>query len=184
MIPVVEYPEKASSMADLIARLPLAVERLEAALDGLADAELTASPFPGKWSVRETVDHIVNVSIGWTDIFFSAIDDVYQTPRSWSTHWTTPLVAELQGSLAEALALYRRHHANMARFLATLPPEDFAREFKIVAFLTEPFQIKESVNWGLIIHCDYHLATMHKLRTALGKPLPWMQVYLERYPKP
>ncbi len=184
MIPETNYPEKASSMADLIARLPRAAARVAAALDGITPAHAEETPYPGKWSIRETVEHIAGVSLGWTDIFYDAIAGAYPTPRDADPAWRAPLEAEARQSLASAVAVYRRHNSAVAEFLAALPAEDFTRPFKIVAFLTEPFLIKESINWGLVIHADYHLATLHLLRAALGDPLPWMAVYLERYPKP
>ncbi len=184
MVPRVDYPEKAVSLEDLIARLPQAVARVDAALDGLTDAEMAATPIPGKWSIDETVAHIAGASVGWTNILFQAVEDAYLTPRAWSAQWDAPLQAELRGGHAGALAVFGRNNAAVARFLATLPPSDFARGFKIVSFLTEPYQIKESVNWGLVIHADYHLATIHRLRECLHTPLPWLQVYLDRYPKP
>ena len=184
MIPDVDYQEKASSMADLIARLPPAVDRVQSALADLSDEECCATPIAGKWSIRQTTEHIVSASLGWTEMFYQALEDVYTTPRTTNSRWTEPLIEESHLSIPSAIAVFRRNNAAVASFLATLPAGDFARGFKPVAFLTEPFQISESVNWGLVIHADYHLATLHKLRHTLGKPLSWMAVYLERYPKP
>jgi hypothetical protein len=184
MVPKTDYPEKASSLADLIERLPAAVDRVEAALEGLTAEQCACTPFPGKWSIRQTVEHIALVSLGWTDIFYQAIDGVYPTPRATDLAWRAPLEAQAQESLAGALAVFRAHNTHIAEFLATLPPTDFLRPFQVVAFLTEPFLIKESINWGLVIHADYHLATVHRVRLALDLPLEWMAIYLTRYPKP
>lgn len=184
MIPETAYPEKARSMYDLIERLPKAVTRLEAALDGLSTAECEESPFAGKWSIHQCVEHIALVSLGWTDIFYQAIDGIYPTPCTMNPQWQAALEDDARQGMPEAVAVYRQHNTAVADFLTTLPASDFDRGFQIVSFLTEPFQINESVNWGLVIHCDYHLATLHKLRLQLGVPLAWMGVYLERYPKP
>ena len=181
MIPDTNYPEKAVSMAELINRIRLAPERLAAALEGLTADDIDAHPIPGKWSIRECTEHIASASIGWSDMFFEAIEDFYTTPRTIDNKWRVPLENELKESIDSAVSVYRRHANNLADFLSTLPAEDFARKFKAVSWLTESFQINESINWGVVIHCDYHLVTLHRLRTALEKPLDWMVVYIERY---
>lgn len=181
MLPDTSYPEKAASMADLCARMHAAPDRLAAAVKGLTPAACEAHPLPGKWSVRECVEHIALVSLGWTDMCYEAIEDDYPRPRTADREWKAPLEAEARQSQQAALDVYRRHCANLAAFFGTLPPEDFTRKFKPVSWLTEPFQISECMNWGVVIHCDWHLVTLHRLRTALGTPLAWMIVYTERY---
>jgi hypothetical protein len=181
MIPNTNYPEKAASMADLINRIRLAPDRLAAALEGLTADDIVSHPIPGKWSIRECAEHISGVSIGWSDMFFESIEDFYTTPRTNDVKWRVPLETELKESIDSAVSVYRRHCNNLADLLSTLSAEDFTRKFKPVSWLTEPFQINESINWGVVIHCDYHLVTLHRLRTALGKPLDWMAIYTERY---
>jgi hypothetical protein len=184
MIPNTDYPEKAVSMSDLIARLRLAPQRLSAALEGLSADECAASFNPDEWSTRECVIHVAKVSLGWTDIFYEAIADAYPTPRAANPHWKEALEEETGESMQSGLEVYRRHNEAVASFLAAMPAEDFDRPFKVVAFLSEPFQINESINWGLVLHCDYHLASIHNQRRMIGKPLDWMAVYLERFPRP
>lgn len=182
MIPNTDYTEKSVSMADLIVRLRAAPERLAAAVEGLTPAECEAVPVPDEKSIRECVEHIAGVSLGWTNIFFEAIEGVYDTPRVHDPKWMAPQEAEAHASQAAALAVFRRHNAWVAEFLAKLPPDDWGRPFKVVAFLTEPFLIRESINWGCVIHCDWHLAQVQLKRQILGKPLDWLAVYAQRYP--
>lgn len=184
MTPDTTYPEKAQSMSDLISRLPLAAERLQAALVGLTIDDCDASPFEGKWSIRQSAEHILSAALGWTDMCYQAIENEYLTPRSADINWRDSLLAAAAADVFEIPAVYLRHNNALATFLSSLPESDFARGFKPVAFLTEPFQISESINWGVVIHCDHHLATIEKNRKALGKPLLWLDVYLDRYPKP
>jgi len=184
MIPTSNYPEKASSMADLITRLSLAADRLEAAVDGLTAEECERIVAEDEFSIRGCVEHVAEAGLGWSEIFYDAVEGVYETPKSRDNMWKAPLSVRVVSGLAEALAVFRQQNQAIAEFLSALPDTDFDRDFRIVGFLTEPFQIKESVNWGLVIHCDYHLATIYKLRTLLGTPLPWMAVYLERFPRP
>lgn len=184
MIPNTDYPEKATSMADLVARLGQAPERLALAVAGLTPDECEAHPFADEKSVRECAEHVACVSLGWTDHFFEAIEDLYESPRAAtrSRAWCEPLEAEARASLAAALAVYRRHNAFLATFLARLPDADFGRPFKRVAWLTEPFLIRESINWGCVLHCDWHLGQIQRKREVFGKPLPWLETYAQRWP--
>ena len=184
MIPITAYPEKAQSMSDLISRLPKAADRLQAALVGLSVDDWHALPFTGKWSIRQCAEHILSAALGWTDMCYQAIEDEYTTPRNKDINWRDSYLAAAEGDIYAIPAVFLQHNIALASFLTSLPESDFARGFKPVAFLTEPFQISESINWGVVIHCDHHLATIEKNRKALGKPLPWLEVYLERYPKP
>lgn len=181
-IPTTDYPEKAVDMADLIARLRAAPERLAAAIIDLTPAELEAFPVPNEKSVRQVVEHVALVSLGWSDLFFEAIDDVYDNPRRQDTAWRVPLETQAQTGVAAALDVYRRHNAALAEFLGRLPAADFRRPFKRVSWLTEPFQINESINWGCVLHADWHLAQVHLKRLIFGKPLPWLSAFVTRWP--
>jgi hypothetical protein len=176
------YPEKAVDMADLIARLEAAPARVAAAIAGLPAEDLVAHPVAGKWSIAEQVRHIALVSVGWSEIFYSAIEDVYTTPRTSYPGWKAAREAEAEGGVEAAMDVFARQNRSVADFLRALPAGDFARPFKVVAFLTEPFQICESVNWGLVIHADWHLASICRLRALRGTPQDWLSVYLTRYP--
>ena len=116
-------------------------------------------------------------------MFYEAIEDVHTATRSADKAWKDPLLAKAASSCTAALDVYTHQAEAVAALLETFPDGYFARKFKPVSWLTEPFQINESVNWGLVLHCDFHLATIHKLRTAHGKPLDWMAVYLQRFPR-
>lgn len=179
---ITDYPEKAADMADLSARLRAAPERLDAAVADLTPAELEAHPVPNEKTLREVVEHVALVSLGWSDHFFEAIEDEYDSPRRQDKGWRVPLETEAALGVAAALAVYRRHNGFLADFLSRLPATDFRRPFKRVAWLTEPFQINESINWGCVLHCDWHLAQVHVKRLLLGKPQPWLSVFVTRWP--
>jgi hypothetical protein len=170
-------------MSDLAARLRLVPTRLGAALEGLSPDECESKPCADEESIRWCVAHIASAALGWSDMFYEAVEDFHDTPRASDKAWKDPLLAHAASTCDAALEVYRRQAEAVAALLETFPADDFARKFKPVAWLTEPFQINESVNWGLVIHCDFHLSTIHKLRTALGKPLDWMTVYSQRFPR-
>jgi len=183
MIPNTDYPEKATSMMDLCSRLLTAPDRVTASLAELTAEDMQQHLVAGKMTIAEQVEHIALVSIGWSNILFEALDGYYITPRITFPAWQEEREQRARASVTEALRAFQYQNRDIAAFLNSLPPDDFLRPFRIVAFLTEPFQIGESVNWGLVIHADWHLAAIHRLRLLLGKPLVWMDPFLERYPK-
>ncbi|HYE08510.1 MAG TPA: hypothetical protein VEL07_23580 [Planctomycetota bacterium] len=73
--------------------------------------------------------------------------------------------------------MQRANHRAMGRWLERLDAERFDHPYPPISWMVDArlqFVIKESVNWGLVIHLDHHLRYMHRTRIALGKPLPWM----------
>ncbi len=182
MIPDTNYPSKAASMADLIQRLHLAAPRLTAAVDGLSADEMTQVVVPQQKTVLQCVQHVAQAALGWTDMLYEAVEDACTTPRTGDRHWHTPLNDQCLGGLEAALWVYAQNNAVVAAFLGGLGQDAFDKPFKKVAWLSEPFRITDGVNWGLILHCDWHLAQVHLKRTILGKGLDWMAVYMERYP--
>lgn len=171
-------------MADLVRRLTIAPARLEAALLGLTVAECEQVLLPGEPEIASVVEHVAIYALEWSALFFLAASNVYPTYRGQSSAWKDRLAAEARSGMRPALTVYRKHNKSVAEFLSSLPATDFDRPFTGGGPRSEPFWINIGINWGLVTHCDHHLSTIHKLRTALGKPLDWMAVYLERYPRP
>jgi hypothetical protein len=165
---------KGRDMADLIGQLRAAPARLRSSVDGLTMEELEAHPVPGTWSMRECVEHIALVSLGWTNIFYEAIGPYHDNIRNRNPEWAAPEEARAKRSLVDALDVYSMNNARVADYLATLPPDDWTRPFDRVQWLPCRFEIRDHLHWGLLGHLDHHLIKMHDKRVALGKPLPWM----------
>jgi hypothetical protein len=171
-------------MHDLIRRLTSAPERLEAAVAGLSLSDCERAVCSDERPIRDCVEHIAVYGLDWSEMFYQAISDTYPTPRSNTRHWKERLSAEAQTSMLAALWVYRRHNKSIAEFLSDMPVCAFDHPFAPDETGNDPFVIKDSLYWGLVEHCDYHLATLHKMRVALGKPLGWMAVYQTRYSQP
>jgi len=183
-VPSTDYGDTPTSMADLIRRLTNAPERLESAIAGLSLAECERAICADEQPIRSCVEHVAIYGLDWSELFYRSVSDIYPTQRSHNSHWKDRLTAEALTGLRPALGVYRKHNKSIAEFLATLPASDFERPFATTDTEADPFLVKDNLHWGLVEHCDYHLATIHKMRVALGKPLDWMAVYLERYPGP
>ena len=183
-VPGTDYTDTSSSMSDLIWRLTLAPVRLESSIVGLTLDECRREVLPGEPSILECIEHVAIHGLDWSEQFYQAIADTYPNQRSHNSHWKERLAAEARTGLSAALGVFRKHNKSIAEFLATLPQSDFDRPFSPLHSTLEPFYIRDGIHWGLVLHCDYHLATIHKMRTALGKPLDWMAVYQTRYPRP
>lgn len=161
----------------LLANLRHAPARVAAAVAGLSDDEIHATPIPGKWSVRECIEHIVKVDLGWTDILYEAVSPYHPELRQYVPNWHEAAKARLVKSLPDALNVLRQNHVEVMEYLEQLPEPAFVFEHRPVQWMVQakiPFVIKESVNWGLSVHPDHHLIHIHAKRQALGKPLDWM----------
>ena len=72
---------KGVDIADLIRQLRAAPALLRASAAGLSQRELESHPVAGKWSVREVVEHVALVSLGWNAKAASnAVDAVVDGP--------------------------------------------------------------------------------------------------------
>lgn len=161
----------------LLQNLRQAPERLRAAADGLTAADLDADLVPGKWTCRQLLAHIVGVDLGWTDIMRESVSPCHPQLPPYVKGWNAAALARLERSVADALAVFDQNHAEVVAYLELLAEEDFTREHPSVSWLVQakiPFVIKESVNWGLSVHVDWHLKQLHQRRVLLGKPLAWM----------
>lgn len=161
----------------LAANVRHAPGRLRAALAGLTPDEIASAPVPGKWTVRQLVEHTVLVSLGWTDIYRESVAPIRPEIGPFHKGWKDEWDARTRVSIDDALAVMELNHAAVAAGLDRLPEEAFTFEHPSVQWLIQakiPFVIKESVNWGLSVHVDHHLIPLHAKRVALGKPLDWM----------
>ena len=161
----------------LLEMLPAVVPRLKRTIESLTPAELEQHAIPGKWSIREYVEHIVSVHIGWSDICYEAVCPFHPEIRAYRKDWAASWLAELKTGLDRCFEIYAASNAEMLAFLAKLPPESFSREYPPVQWLVKEnlkFVIKESVRWGLVGHLDHSIPYMHRIRLAMGRPLPWM----------
>ncbi len=136
------HPQLVSYKGVYIRQLRASPQILRDALRHVSPQQLEATPIPGKWSTRHCVEHIVLVSLGWSNIFYEAIED--------------------------ALDVHERNNLRLADFLANLPPLDWTRKFPPVQWLTTPLEIRDHLHWGVIGHLYHHLLFIAQKRAALG----------------
>jgi hypothetical protein len=173
------------SRAEFIRMLAEPPAWVRASLAGLDPADLDATPFPGKWSYRGQIDHIVGVDLGWTDILYRAVRPHRPQHGAWDPAWKDAFEARRTDGIEAAIAVMEENHAQVAAWIGRLSDEDFMHPFPGVLWLVDAglkLVVADSGRWGLYLHAYHHLAFMQRHRAALGKPLPAMERYLVRCP--
>ena len=143
-------------------------EKLRLAVAGLSQAELTARPGPGSWSILEVVHHL-------TDSDLICIDRMKRILTEDNPHLLyadeTAYVERLhthEQALEDALLLFEVGRRQWARVLRRLPDEAFLRQG------THNRSGKVTLG-GLVAsyvkHVDDHLEFVLGKRANLGKPL-------------
>lgn len=159
-------------------RIALVGTRFRAGLEGLDAGDFDVHPVAGKWSLGEYVHHITEVDLGWTGIGYEAIGADESLGRPYRNGWSEAALAKSRTGIAAALDVFDENHAEVAAVLAQLPEEALEKVRPGVSWLKDAqltFQINDNLNWGLVMHVDYSLRHMHRLRLAIGKPLAWME---------
>ena len=174
------------SRTDFIHMLTEPPQWLTASLAGLDTTELDATPFPGKWSYREFINHIVGADLGWTDILYRAVRPLRPQHGGWDAAWKDDFERRLRsGDVHDAIAVMVDNHAAVTAWIEQLSDADVLHAFPGVLWLVDAgmhVTIVDSGRWGLYLHPYYHLAFMQRHRVALGKPLPAMERYLTPCP--
>ena len=174
------------SRTDFIRMLTEPPQWLRESLLGLDVADLDATPFPGKWSYREFVNHIVSADLGWTDILYRSVRPLRPQHGNYDAAWKVDFESRLQGGdVQDVINVMTENHAAMAAWIAQLSEADMLEPFPGVLWLVDAglqVVIADSGRWGLYLHPYYHLAFMQRHRVALGKPLPAMERYLKPSP--
>lgn len=159
-------------------RIALVGTRFRAGLAGLDAGDFDVHPIAGKWSLGEYVHHITEVDLGWTGMGYEAIGADVSLGRPYQKGWDDAALAKSRTSIAAALDVFDENHMAVAAFLAQLPEQALEAVRPGVSWLKDAgltFQISDNWNWGLVMHVDFSLRHMHRLRQAIGKPLAWME---------
>ena len=131
--------------------------RLAKVLDGLSDAEISARPAPGKWSVREVVAHLADCEIAWSwRLRYSYGEERPVMQPFDQDSWAKVYDAY---SLAEAWGCFKALRAWNVAMVGALTEEDKRK------VITHPERGKETV-WTLVEimagHDLHHLKTLEK----------------------
>jgi hypothetical protein len=137
---------------------------LRAAVEGMSEEELDATPVPGTWSTRQVVCHLADFEPIYADrmkrviaeerpTFFGGDPDVFAARLSYAAR-----------DVDEELRLIEAVRGQMGRILRTLAPGDFQREgIHSEAGPLSLFTLLERVTR----HLPHHVKFVHEKRAAL-----------------
>jgi uncharacterized damage-inducible protein DinB len=143
-------------------------QTLRRAVAGLSQADLTARPGPGKWSILEVVLHLVDSdSISIDRMKRMLTEDNPALLYADETAYVDRLFSHEQ-SLEDALTLFEVGRRQFARVLRNLPDAAFARQgtHNRRGTVTVGAMVE-----GYIEHVDHHLKFLQEKRARLGKPV-------------
>jgi hypothetical protein len=170
---------------DSVARLQRIERKRTALLDAVAPlsaSQLDARPLPGKWCIRETVEHLVLVERAVVGDF-AALDALPARPRRFKhrvrglvvmfvlrfripVRVPSPLMAPAGAhTFAELRAMWDEHHRRLRAYVGGLDRAGAAR-----AVFRHPIAGPLTVTQGirmLDVHLDAHVRQIHRLAWLL-----------------
>jgi hypothetical protein len=142
--------------------------KLREAVAGLSQADLTARPGPGQWSILEVVIHLADSDAIAIDRMKRALtEDNPPFLYADETAYVDRLFTHEQ-SLEDALTLFEVGRRQFGRVLRALPDSVFERAG--THNRRGLMSVGSMVN-GYIEHLDDHLKFLYEKRTRLGKPV-------------
>jgi uncharacterized damage-inducible protein DinB len=154
---------------DLITHYENGGHQLRAAVQGLDDTDLRATPIPGKWSTHQLVIHLADAEAAFADRARRIIAMPDPQLMGWDE---TEFIAALhyeQQSAEDALVLIETTRRQLARVLKAIPPAawDRAGVHSEMGRQTLRQIIERAVG-----HLAHHLKFVAEKREAMGK-LMW-----------
>jgi hypothetical protein len=141
-------------------------EKLAKAIAGMSQADLRATPIPGKWSTHTVVIHLCDAELAFSDRIRRIIAMDNPVLLAWDENRFTANLHYEDQSTEDALALIRITRRQIARILRKLPESAFARGGTHNE--RGPQTLEQVIgfdNW----HLDHHLKFIAEKRAALGK---------------
>jgi hypothetical protein len=114
--------------AKLIEEYLAGLKTLRAALQGMTETELDATPVPGKWSTRQVVCHLADFEPIYADRMKRVIAEERPTFFGGDPDVFAARLAYAARDVEEELRLIESVRGQMGRILRTLAPGDFDRE--------------------------------------------------------
>ena len=141
--------------------------RLRAAVAGLDERDLSATPGPGTWSTRQLVIHLADSDAIAIDRMKRILTEVNPTLLyADETAYCDRLHCEAQ-SVDDAVALFEIGRRQFARVLHQLPDEAFSRSG---THNKRGEMTLGDLVAGYVGHLEHHLEFLHAKRERLGKP--------------
>ena len=101
--------------------------QLRAAIAGMTDEQINASPIPGKWSTRQVICHIADFEPVYADRMKRVIAEENPTMFGGNPDVFAARLAYEQRDIEEELQLIESVRKHVARILKTLKADDFQR---------------------------------------------------------
>jgi uncharacterized damage-inducible protein DinB len=157
-----------------------APDRLETAVDGLAEADLQARPIPQKWSIHEILLHVTDSEcLSAVRVRMALGDDRPRFPGYDEKRWALRLrYRDRSPAVRDAMVrLFRAQREATSELFAAATPEEWRHEG------THP-------DWGTVTlrqllelyadHGERHLAQILERRRLLGRPLDLLLLLPDR----
>ena len=166
--------DQTTHQSDIIAGYAAGPDRLEAAIAGLAAADLDLALDSDSWSIRQIVHHIADGDDLWKGFVKQAIGHpageftlawYWQiTQDEWAERW-----AYGERAIEPSLALFRASRAHIVQLLAHRP-----EAWSNCLLIRQPDgeEVQTSVEWVVAMqarHIDGHLDDIRRIRQAHGK---------------
>lgn len=120
-------PVDRAGRAANIAAIGSLPDQIEAAVDGLTEAQLDTPYRPGGWTVRQTVHHVADSHINSFCRFKLALTEDVPTIRPYfEERWAE--LADSRLPIAPSLAIIRGVHLRLHTLLGSMTDADFERE--------------------------------------------------------
>ena len=151
-------PMTPKTVLDALATMP---DTLRAATDGLTEAQMTATPAPGEWSIRETVSHLVmaqGVLVARTELLLTQEHPSLASQAVWT------FKADETATTLDVVAQYEDVRHDLLATLRGIPYDAWLRsgwhtEFGEVTLLQQASYFAK--------HERYHLPQFAQIRAAV-----------------
>lgn len=149
--------------------------RLQAVLLGFPDYNLDKEPYPGEWSVRKTLIHIVETEWTFYGVFHYNLSHRSAPGRIPDKFWDPFFkdhggfnLTTFTGSLADSMIFYSRVHGHILKQLSTIPDQDL--NFGIYFWEDEPMPVRFRLG-RFDSHLQQHTIQIEKTMDAIGLPI-------------
>ena len=138
---------------------------LRAAIAGMTDDEINATPVPGKWSTRQVICHIADFEPVYADRMKRVIAEHEPTLFGGDPDVFAGRLAYAERDIAEELQLIEATRRHVTRILRTLKPQDFQR--RGIHSTDGPLTLATLLE-RIAGHIRHHVKFIEEKRAALG----------------
>ncbi len=140
-------------------------QNLRAAVAGMTDQQLRASPIPGKWSTQQVVCHITDFELVYLDRMKRVIAENEPTLFSGDPDQFAAALAYGQREVAAELDLIAGIRQHIGVILRSLQPADFQR--RGIHSVAGPLTLKRLLT-DITNHIPHHIKFIDEKRAAIG----------------